>query len=295
MATKTIKQTKEQIDNLYNILLPQAEKETKPQYTYWQLKVKGIVYTAYTSGKVLIQGKDITESNKYIQEDSIPESVTNNRYPQAGSDEVGCGDYLGPIVVGICSIPNKKVANLLLDNGLKDSKDLSENKIMELDKLIRKHAIVSTIVLKPEQYNKWTAKGMNMVDIKCHLHKMAWEALQRKEDLPGLRVIDGFCTKERYDKTVKNTTVKGIQFIPKADGEYVSCMCGAVVARAKFLRLMQAMEREWNTLFERGGNEKADMSAVKFVQEHSFDELEKVAKLNFANTKKVRKYLSVYG
>ncbi len=295
MATKTYKLSKEQIDTLYSRVLPRSEKETKPQYTYWQLKADGVTYTAYTSGKVVVQGKDLFESEIYFKDVEIPVAISKNTYPQAGSDEVGCGDYLGPIVVGICLIPNESTAKLLLDAGLRDSKAMTENKIFELDRLIRKYATVTTIVLDPEHYNNWRTKGMNMVDIKCVLHKMAWERLQRKKALPGFRVIDGFCTAERYDKAIKGrTTVKGIQFIPKADSTYVSCMAGAVVARAKFLTEMEKMSNRLNTSLERGADEKANMSAVKCIRQNPELSLSDIAKLDFANTAKVRKLLTIY-
>lgn len=293
MAVKTYKLTKEAIEKAYSKLLPASSAESKPQYTYWQLKVNGITYTAYTSGKLVVQGKDISEAEQFIRDKSIEMAVCNT-YPQVGSDEVGCGDYLGPIVVGICYIENQQTAEYLLENGLADTKTLTDKKITELDRLIRKVARVSTIVLTPNKYNKWARQNLNMVEMKCQLHRMAWSEMQKKVNLPGLRVIDGFCTEERYKEAVNGKGVQGIQFIPKADSNYVSVMCGAVVARAKFLREITKMENQWNFILEKGASDKANMSAVKFIQENGRDNLEKVAKLNFSNTKKVDKYVEVH-
>lgn len=293
MAVKTYKLTKEAIEKAYGRLLPNSSSESKPQYTYWQLKVSGITYTAYTSGKLVVQGKDISEAERFIDEQDMKIARTN-MYPQMGSDEVGCGDYLGPIVVGICYIEDQRTADYLLESGLADTKTLSERKILELDKKIRMVARVSTVVLTPEKYNKWARRNLNMVDIKCQLHRMAWSQMQKKVSLPGLRVIDGFCTEERYKEAVHGQGVQGIQFIPKADSNYVSVMCGAVVARAKFLKEITKLENKWNFILEKGASETANMSAVKFIQENGRDNLEQVAKLNFSNTKKVDKYIEIH-
>lgn len=289
MASKTYRLNKPEIDNLYQRVLPISTRETKPQYTYWQLKTEAGTVTAYTSGKVLVQGKDITPIERMfnLKSSSIVANTEAVKYPQAGSDEVGCGDYFGPVVVGACVIPSKEVADLLIQEGIKDSKALSERSIYHLDQLIRRHCVYTIICLKPEKFNEWNREGKNMVEIKCILHKLAWDNLAKKTPLPGVRMIDGFCTEEVFTKYTKGQAVKGITFQTKADSEYISCMAGAIIARAKFLREIDKMEKAWDTTFPRGASEQVDQAGWVFTTENTFVDLNKVAKTSFANTRKI--------
>ena len=50
---------------------------------------------------------------------------------RVGLDEAGRGPCLGPLVVGLCAVPNDDVA-LLVEAGVKDSKDLSIKKRLQL-------------------------------------------------------------------------------------------------------------------------------------------------------------------
>ena len=94
MATLTKKMTKEEIIQLKNQLTPFILNESTPQYTYYQIKTKECTITAYTSGKVVFQGADLNWLEPEKKEESKKEA-----YDQAGSDEVGTGDYFGPVVV----------------------------------------------------------------------------------------------------------------------------------------------------------------------------------------------------
>ena len=60
MATLTKKMTKEEIIQLKNRLTPFILNESTPQYTYYQIKTKECTITAYTSGKVVFQGADLS-------------------------------------------------------------------------------------------------------------------------------------------------------------------------------------------------------------------------------------------
>ena len=81
MATLTKNMTKEEIFQLKNRLSPFILKESTPQYTYYQIKTKECSITAYTSGKVVFQGADLS----WLE----PKQTNSEAQDQAGSDEVG--------------------------------------------------------------------------------------------------------------------------------------------------------------------------------------------------------------
>ena len=98
-------------------------RETTPQYAKWQAKDGDTVITLYESGKVVFQGKDadlssdfwittekinsgkveVKNSSDNKKKDKLDKtSYVNPRIyysSSIGSDEVGTGDYFGPIVV----------------------------------------------------------------------------------------------------------------------------------------------------------------------------------------------------
>ena len=64
-----------------------------------------------------------------------------------GSDEVGTGDYFGPITVA-CAYADKTKLSLMKELGVKDSKDLKDPQIIEIAKLLIKTIPYSLLVLK---------------------------------------------------------------------------------------------------------------------------------------------------
>ena len=69
-----------------------------------------------------------------------------------GSDEVGTGDYFGPIVVTACYV-NKENIPFLEELGVKDSKKLTDEKILEIVPKIIKVIPYNTVILSNIEYN----------------------------------------------------------------------------------------------------------------------------------------------
>ena len=59
MNTITKKMSKQEIFALKERVANQIQKESRPQYTFYQIKLRECTITAYTSGKVVFQGKDL--------------------------------------------------------------------------------------------------------------------------------------------------------------------------------------------------------------------------------------------
>ncbi|WP_289756852.1 DUF3378 domain-containing protein, partial [Faecalibaculum rodentium] len=113
MSTLVKQCDRAQIEALYTRMKPLSVRESHPSYTHWQLKLKDMTVTAYTSGKVVFQGADL----EWLQEEpaeqdsqtgrnagSAPAAAGFSMFPQAGSDEVGTGDYFGPVTVAACYV-----------------------------------------------------------------------------------------------------------------------------------------------------------------------------------------------
>ena len=103
----------------------------KIPYVVFQAEEEDTVITMYESGKVMFQGKsaDVDASMWGIaleetKKDKKKISKEEQKYydsSSVGSDEVGTGDYFGPIVVTATYV-NKKDIKMLEELGVGDSK-----------------------------------------------------------------------------------------------------------------------------------------------------------------------------
>lgn len=258
MASLTKKMTKQEILDLRQKLSSHIVKETKPDYTYYQIKTDSMTITAYTSGKVVFQGQDLswmeeTESEK-------------NTYPQAGSDEVGTGDYFGPVVVAAC-IVSKEAAQKLSSLKIQDSKQIKDDQIRRLAPEIKAVCPHSILIVQNAKYNE-VHQIHNMVDLKCRLHNQAYVNLVHKGyTLPDFIIIDQFVQKNSYYRYLKNEkeVISNIHFETKAENKYLSVACASILARNAFLETWDAMETKYDFRFEKGAGTKVDQCAREFV------------------------------
>ena len=281
----TLKLNSKQENKLFETF---KESKTKaPQYAKWQLKCENCVITCYQSGKTVFQGKDAeTYASAFI---NIPkqESISKDTLPQAGSDEVGTGDYFGPVVV-CASIVDEYTDSLLKDLGVRDSKQLNDNDILEIAPKIIQRVPHSLLIVDNEKYNE-VHKTNNLNAIKAKLHNQAYVHLAKKYGLPKLMIIDQFTPKNNYYKYLSGQPdiIRNIHFETKAEDKYISVGTSSVIARYAFLKKMEEMDKTWNMHFCLGAGTNVDHCAKEFVQKYGFDSLKKVAKLHFKNTEKL--------
>ena len=282
MNTITKKMSKQEIFALKERVANQIQKESRPQYTFYQIKLRECTITAYTSGKVVFQGKDLD----WLAPDTPQQADV---YPQAGSDEVGTGDYFGPVVVS-ATIVEKDRVDVLRSMGIQDSKQINDEKIRQLAPRIKELCPYTILVVSNDKYNQ-VHQTHNMVDIKCLLHNQAYVNLQQKGyTLPNFLIIDQFVQKSSYYRYLQNQpkVIPDIHFETTAENKYLSVACGSILARNAFLEAWDAMEAKYHFHFEKGAGKQVDLCAQRFVDEFGKSELGHVAKLHFANTKKLK-------
>ena len=276
----TLTLTKQQINEIGEIL--SSNKVSKnPPYSIYQLKCEGCVITAYTSGKVVFQGKDAElYASKYMQKKEII-------LPQAGSDEVGTGDYFGPVCV-CASYVDDKVKNLVQTLNVRDSKALTDKEIRSIAPILEKNVIHSTLILMPSKYNKVHGTN-NMNAIKAKLHNQAYINLSKKVPLPDFKIIDQFTPENLYYRYISDvsTVIRNIHFETKAEDKYLSVAISSMIARNAFLDTLDKMNEAYGMTFQKGGGSQANECAREFIQKYGFDRLGEVAKLHFKNTERL--------
>lgn len=290
MSTVVKKYDKAQIDALYQRIRSQAQRETHPQYTWWQLKLPETTITAYTSGKVVFQGQETS----WLEEASPAETRSEDTrsrtaadtFPQAGSDEVGTGDYFGPMTVAACLV-SEEAAGQLQKMEITDSKKMTNAAIRKAGPVIRRLCPHSILVVSPEKYNE-VHLHHNIVDMKARLHDQAWKHLVKKAGrLPEVSVVDQFVQEKSYYKYAGPDAVRPLRFETKAESRYLAVAAASVLAREAFLKYWDDIEDRWQMHFQKGAGPAVDKCGRLFLETHSREELGKVAKLHFRNTEKI--------
>ena len=251
-------------------------------YIQYQFKVENCVISVYTSKKVVFQGKDAS-----IYASPFQETPSQQVYPQCGSDEVGTGDYFGPVCVCACIIKEEHLP-LLKELKIKDSKQIHDADIRKIGQQLIQKIPYSLCILDNQKYNQiHNENNMNM--IKAKLHNQCYLHLENKYGhLPQLRVIDQFTPeKSYYQYLAQQPNVVGkITFETKAENKYDAVGCASIIARYAFLQAWDKMEEQYHMKFIKGASSKVDACIQQFVKTYGKEELQKVAKLHFQNTKK---------
>lgn len=281
-TTITLKLPKEKRLQLKNTW-SEGLSDSAPEYSEYQLKLENCTITAYTSGTVVFQGKD---AEVYAAAFSKPES---NFVDHAGSDEVGTGDYFGPVCVVACVVRSSS-AKHLMELGIRDSKQMSDEEMLKIAPILMKEVDYSLLILDNARYNR-VHRGNNLNAIKARLHNQAYLNLKKKGvALPDLIVVDQFAPEASYYRYLKQEKeiVRGIHFETKAENKYLAVACASIIARYGFLKTWQALEEHYGMKLTKGASEKVDRDAAAFVKKYGFEELRNIAKLHFKNTDNVR-------
>ncbi|GAA0288594.1 ribonuclease HIII [Gracilibacillus halotolerans] len=279
-----------------------------PSHALFMAKKGNVTITAYRSGKVLFQGGGAeNEASPWKSEGAIDKkkttTVASSNIPSSllqsshiGTDEAGTGDYFGPITVAAVYIKQASI-NLLKEIGIADSKVLKDQQISELAKEIVSQKIpYSLLTLDNVKYNKLQRKGWNQGKIKAMLHHHSIEKLLVKikgMPLDGI-LIDQFCEPhvyKRYIGSEKLSLHDHTYFMTKAESHSISVAAASIIARAKFVKEMDALSNKLGITIPKGASRKVDETAAYIMKKYDEDVLASVAKLHFGNTQKAKKYM----
>ena len=285
-----------------------------PDYAIFQADEADTVVTLYNSGKAVFQGVsadidanmwkemerhlnptkkvEMTNSNDKKKKEKITEKIDPKIYytNTIGSDEVGTGDYFGPIVV-TASYVEKENIPFLEELGVKDSKKLTDDKILEIVPKIIKKIPYECIILSNKEYNENYTSDMNMNKVKAILHNKVLTKLKEKYQADYI-VVDQFAQPYVYYNYLKGTNyVRNITFMTKAEDKCLSVACASLISRYVFLKQFDKLGESIDTFLIKGASDKVDELGVKIVNKYGFDKLKEVAKLNFKNTEKIKELL----
>ena len=249
-------------------------------YIYKMFKTKDLTISIYTNDKVVFQGSD-AHLAAY--------ELLKIEKDMAGSDEVGTGDYFGPVCVAACIVSKTHVNELRL-LGVMDSKKINDDKIKELAPKLIEMLPHTILILDDLTYNK-VHKTNNLNMIKAKLHNQAYLNLQKKGyAIPKLAYVDEFVKKELYFDYLKNEKAiyRDLLFETKAEDKYIAVAAASIIARYAFLTTLEKMSLKYDLKFAKGAGEIADACALNFARRYGFERLIEVAKIHFKNTENLK-------
>ncbi len=290
------------------------KRAKKPPYAVFQADEADTVITLYESGKVVFQGVsadidaamwkemerhlnpskkiEMTNSEDKAKEKKKEVSI-NPKYYYAntiGSDEVGTGDFFGPMVVTGAYVRKEDIP-FLESLGVRDSKKLTDEKILTIVPEIIKRIPYESVILSNKEYNEKYGIDTNMNKMKAILHNKVLCALRDKKYEYDYAVIDEFAKPYVYYNYLKDTNaMKGITFLTKAEDQVLSVACGSIISRYIFLKEMEKLSNNIGIILPKGAGTKVDDIGYQIVQKYGFDKLNEIAKLSFKNTEKIKNY-----
>ena len=265
--------------------------------------------TAYKSGKVLFQGSHAEseaakwqEGAKVAPAQKKTASVKTHRYsPPAtigtmsvvGSDEVGTGDYFGPITVVAAYVKNEQLT-LLKEIGVQDSKNLKDPQIIEIAKLIKDIVPYSLLTCDNPKYNILQAKGMSQGKMKALLHNQAIKHVLAKiqPEQPDGVLIDQFAEPGVFFNYLKGQELfqaKATYLSTKAEGIHLSVAAASILARYAFIQRFDQLSKKAGFTIPKGAGSKVDEAAARLIHEKGLNALNEFTKIHFANTEKAKK------
>ena len=282
-----------------------------PDYAIFQADEADTVVTLYNSGKAVFQGRsadidanmwkemerhlnptkkvEMTNSEDKKKKEKVKEFVDPKIYyaNTIGSDEVGTGDYFGPIVVCATYVTKDDIP-FLEELGVKDSKKLTDDKILEIVPKIIKKIPYECIILNNKDYNENYNTDMNMNKVKAILHNKVLGKMITKYQADYI-VVDQFANPYVYYNYLKDTNyVKNITFITKAEDKCLSVACASLISRFVFLKEFDKLGEKLGVFLIKGASDKVDELGLRIVNKYGVDKLKEIAKLNFKNTEKIK-------
>ena len=276
------------------------QKLNNGEYIIFQAYYSGTTITIYqdkkNKHKVVFAGEDpLVEAKNWDPTVEYKEKTTEEPKGwlcvdnQIGSDEVGVGDFLLPMIV-VAAFVRGKDLKTLEGFGVKDSKKLTDEKIREIAPGLLKKFFVSKLSLPNEKYNELIAKGENMNSIKAKLHNRALLNMFKK--FPDTRniFVDQFVAESKYFAYLNDPNeqkVLNIVFKTKGESYYPCVALASVIARYAFLLEKDALEKKYGMTIPFGAATKANEFSEKFIKKFGQAEFDKLCKQNFANYKEL--------
>jgi len=287
--------TREQIAELRRYLETKGYTFRRVKYSHFAAAGDGVNLTAYTNGKLLIQGKGTADFVRYYLEPQLLKEIkfgyehlldeNISVEERIGVDESGKGDYFGPLVIaGVHADPSG--VKILHELKIRESKKIADQRAIKLASTINSKLKTKIVIVGPEKYNMLYDGMGNLNKILAWGHARVIENLL--SEIPCRKVVlDQFGDKSLVRNALmkKGRTVE-IDQTHGAERDVVVA-AASVVARAKFLTRLKKLSDTFKIELPKGASPKVVEQGRRFIEQRGIQQLTKVAKLHFKTTQKI--------
>lgn len=215
----------------------------------------------------------------------MPAATSLSSLDRIGIDESGKGDYFGPLVIAAVFVTPALEQDLALMQ-VRDSKKISDGRILELAPDIRLLCPHSLVAIGPQRYNELYAKIKNLNRLLAWGHARALENLLQQVEC-DLAIADQFGD-ERLILNALQEKGKQIRLVQRTKAESdLAVAAASILARAEFLQRLDRLSQELNTTLPKGASPAVELAGRMVVKKYGRDRLGTVAKLHFETTKQV--------
>ena len=274
--------------------LEQYQATPTNNYTLFLAKYNTSTITIFKTMTVLIQGK--TEYDTYLElchylditpevKDSPAPVEMNAMQSFIGTDEVGTGDFFGGIVVAGAFVKKENIT-FVKQLGVKDSKELSDFKIMQIAPLLIEKIPHYFYILDNLRFNYLTSvHKLNMNHIKSLLHNSVILNMKKiVSEYDGI-IIDAFTSRANYINYLKNEKLvaKDVILEEKAENKYLSVACASIIARYEFIKSLDELSKQIGFELPKGAGKPVDSAIKRIYSEKGLNGFKSIAKMNFKN------------
>lgn len=204
-----------------------------------------------------------------------------------GTDESGKGDFFGPLVVAGFFLPAGQ-EGVLRELGVRDSKKLSDGRVLKIARSLRKAYVCSVVAIGPERYNALYKNLRNLNRLLAWGHARAIENILEEVNC-AVAITDQFGD-ERFVREALLKKGKNITLVQKTQAEEdLAVAAASVLARAHFLYKLKDLTEEYGIELPKGASLLVEEAGVKLVRKFGPGILEKVAKVHFKTAERVIK------
>ena len=259
---------------------------SKPVHTIFSAKKKGIVCTLYSSGALVVQGKNKDEFIEFYLE---PEILKNFEYsysdlkvdmtPKIGVDESGKGDFFGFLCIAAVYADTSTIKKLL-DLGVKDSKKISDSSILKLSKKIKKLVDFSLVSISPKKYNELYQKFKNLNNLLAWAHATAIYDLNKKTNCKNI-LIDRFTKKDTVNFYISKKNLDlNLKQEHKAESDPIVA-AASILARAAFLESLESLGKDLKIELPKGASAKVLKVGITIHKKLGSEIFKEISKTHF--------------
>ena len=274
-------------------------RDKKIPYAIFQAQEEDTVITLYESGKAMFQGTSadvdaamwgtVLDNTKEKQEEQKKKDQKYHNCSSVGSDEVGTGDYFGPIVVTAAYVKKEDVEKLE-KLGVGDSKKITDEKIKKITPELIKIIKYRSMILTNKEYNEKYTKDINMNKIKAILHnKVLYQLMTEEKPNIDYIIVDEFARENRYYEYLNGipTIQRNITFMTKAEDKNLAVASASNISRYIFLKEFDKLSDSLHIPLPKGAGRDVDTIGEEIVEKYGEEKLQEIAKVNFKNTDRI--------